>query len=285
MTLQALNIDTLVSFNTSFNFRDVMNQNFIAGNIQDTLNSDTATAALSVTDIPAHQHFLQQKELIVNIVTRHQNYTDWISVYFWGILLLVTLIWYFFPERVLRILSREGSRHKLKYSDNQFAKPGLMLYALYILTFISSISVFILLIFTAWFPNIIDKLSFNKLLWGIPLLIGLYFLLRMVVIYLTGFIFKTSDIASKQIRENFRANMIQSFLLIPVLIILLSTSYNYIIYAGILIMALVITYKWALLLIIGLKSSKISLYHNILYLCALEIIPVIVIIKLLEFTG
>ena len=264
-------------------FADAAGQNhFIFGKVIDALSHDSLSVASSIVDKPASGHFLQQKELMINIITRHQNYTDWITVFFWGILLLVTLIWYFFPERVLRILSREGSRHKLKYSDNQFAKPGMLLYTLYILTFISTISAFTLIIITRWFPDLLEKYSFDKLVWAIPALIGLYYLLRFLIIYITGVIFQTQDIASKQIRDNFRTDLIQSFLLIPVLIIFLSTSFNYIIYLGIFILILITAYKWALSLIIGLKTSKISLYHNILYLCALEIIPVIVLFKLIE---
>jgi hypothetical protein len=132
------------------------------------------------------------------------------------------------------------------------------------------------------FPELIADYSISFLLITIPAAIALYFLIRFLFIYLSGFLFRTADLASKQMRENFRIDLIQSFLLIPILIVVANTSFTYILYAGMFLIAAVVAYKWMLTIIIGLKSSKISLYHNILYLCALEIIPVIVLLKLIE---
>jgi len=69
------------------------------------------------------------------------------------------------------------------------------------------------------------------------------------------------------------------------LIIILNYSTPYIYYSGIVLLAYVVVFKWGVTIAIGLKSSKISLYHNILYLCALEITPVIILVKLLESYG
>ena len=277
------NIDSISTFQVPFLNPDTTKQVYFSfEQVTETIQSDTASVVLSVMDKPATGHFLQQKEVFFNFITRPQDFSDWITVFFLGLLLLLTLIWYFFPERVFRLLSREGSKHKLKYSDNQFAKPGVFLYSLYLLTFISTISAFVFLLINNWFPKLITSYSISFLMLGIPVVIAIYYLLRFFLIYFFGFLFQTTDLASKQIRENFRIDLIQSFLLIPILIVISNTSYTYILYAGLFLIAMVVGYKWMLTIIIGLKSSKISLYHNILYLCALEITPVIVLLKLFE---
>ena len=277
------NIDSAGTFQVPLLIPDTTKQvGFTFEQATGTVQTDTVSVALSVFDKPASGHFVQQKEVLFNFITHPQDYSGWVTAFFLGLLMLLTLIWYFFPERVLRLLSREGSKHKLKYSDNQFAKPGVFLYSLYLITFISTISAFVFLLLKNRFPELIADYSISFLMIAFPVATAIYFLLRFLFIYLSGFLFKTADLASKQIRENFRIDLIQSFLLIPILIVITNTSYTYILYAGLFLIAVVVGYKWMLTIIIGLKSSKISLYHNILYLCALEIIPVIVLLKLME---
>jgi len=277
------NIDSTGVFQVPLLVSDTVKQvDFTFEQAVATTHSDTASVVLSVFDKPASGRFLQQKEVLFNFIAHPQDYSGWVIAFFLGLLLLLTLIWYFFPERVLRLLSREGSKHKLKYSDNQFAKPGLFLYSLYLLTFISTISAFVFFLLKNRFPELIADYSISFLIIAIPVAMALYFLLRFLFIYFSGFLFKTADLASKQMRENFRIDLIQSFLLIPILIIVANTSFAYIMYAGLFLIVAVVVYKWMLTIIIGLKSSKISLYHNILYLCALEIIPIIVLLKLIE---
>jgi len=82
------------------------------------LPNDTLTSALSIVDKPASGHFLQQSEVAFNIVNHFKDYSGWVTLYILGLSFILALIWYFFPERVLRILSKEGSKHRLKYTDN-----------------------------------------------------------------------------------------------------------------------------------------------------------------------
>jgi len=282
LVLSIQNIDSISTFQVPFFNPDTIQQavfsfDKVAGDIQ----SDTSLAVLSIIEQPASGHFLQQNEVLLNIITRPQNFFNFITVFFIGLLLILALIWYFFPERLLRLLSREGSRHKLKYSDNQFAKPGVFLYSLLLLTFISTSSAFVFAYVKSCFPQKFAAYPINEMLIGIPITIATYFMIRFLIINLTGFLFRTRELASKQIKSNFRIDLVQSFILIPLLIILLNTSYYLLWYVGLFLIASVIIYKWGVTIIIGLKSSKISLYHNILYLCALEIIPVIILMKLI----
>lgn len=249
------------------------------------LHNDTLSSALSIVDKPAIGHFLQQSEVTFNIVNHFKDYSEWITLYILGLSFIHALIWYFFPERVLRILSREGSKHKLKYTDNQFAKPGIFLYTLNLVTFISTIVIYLYLLLKVFYPELFIQYSFQKIVFGLLILITLYFLIRSLIIFLFSLLFQTQDLLVRQMNSNFRIDLIQSFLLLPILIIMLNYSNLYIYYSGLLLLTFVVVFKWVYTIVIGFKSSKISVYHNILYLCALEITPVIVVINLLENYG
>ena len=246
---------------------------------------DTTNNVAKVYNQPATKQFLQQTTIPVNITNRNNNYSGWLTS---GLLLLtfvLTLIWYFFPERILRLLAREGSKHKAKYDDNQFARPGFILYVILGFTFIFTTSLFIYLATLKYFPSIISEYSFEQLTLFIPVLLIFYYLLRYIVMYTTGFLFNTQQQAAKQINAAFRVNLIQSLLLLPMLLVLLNFQVTVFYYLGFVILLTAMVYKWGFLLFIGVKKSKISLYHNILYLCALEIVPVIILLKLLENYG
>ncbi len=250
-----------------------------------TLVTDSAHRANTVFQHQVDGRFLQQVNSFFEVIPKHHDYSGWLTV---GLLLLafvLTLIWYFFPERMLRLLSREGSKHKAKYDDNQFAKPGFVLYSLLGVAFIFTTSLFIYLLACNYFPLLFTDYSFEQLITLIPVIMVFYYLLRFLVIRMTGFLFNMQDLAARQVKASFRADLIQSFLLIPLLLVLLNIPSPFFYYAGLILLLIMVVYKWGILLYIGVKLSKISLYHNILYLCALEIIPVIILLKLLENYG
>ena len=249
------------------------------------LHNDTLSSALSIVDKPATGHFFQQSAVNFNIVNHINDYSGWITLYILGLSFILALIWYFFPERVLRILSREGSKHKLKYTDNQFAKPGIFLYALYFITFISTMGIFFYQLLKLYSPQLFVNYPFQKIFFGLLILITLYFFSRSLIILFLSFLFKTHDLMLRQMNANFRIDLTQSLLLLPILILMLNYSSVYIYYLGVVLLAYVVAFKWGVTIVIGLKSSKISLYHNILYLCALEITPVIILVKLLDNYG
>ncbi len=286
MTTPLLNIDSISNYVVLPTGSDTVVQSvFLSGQTRIDTSIDTVKAVASICQQPASGHFLQQGSIPIDIVNRVDNLSGWLTI---GVLLLtfvLTLVWYFFPERVLRLLSREGSKHKTKYEDNQFAKPGIILYFLLGITFIVSTSLFIYLLAERFFSDVVSGYTFEQIIVAIPVLILLYFLLRFLIIFSTGLLFNTQDLAAKQVRAAFRADLIQSFFLLPLLFVLLNIPFTVFYFAGIVLLMIIIVYKWGLTLYIGAKSLKISLYHNILYLCALEIVPVIILLKLMENYG
>jgi hypothetical protein len=180
------------------------------------------------------------------------------------------------------LLSKEGSKHKAKYSNNQFAKPGILLYSLYVMTIVSVIGLFIYFVITVFVPEKLAGIAFYHVVLLLFASVFLYFTFRFVIISFAGFLFNMDEQVGLQLKAGFRIDLITSFLMIPVLIVVYNTSFIEMGYVGAMLLVVMIVLKWIQTLLIGLKSTKISLYHNILYLCALEIVPVIVLIKLIE---
>ena len=111
------------------------------------------------------------------------------------------------------------------------------------------------------------------------LLILAFFWIKTLIIRLTAFIFKTGVLAREYRANTFFFNTIAAIVLIPLLFLSILD-----IGANLLLIALSVTlllfiFRIIRALLISLDVQKYSLYQIFLYLCALEILPILVIIK------
>ncbi len=114
--------------------------------------------------------------------------------------------------------------------------------------------------------------------------IVLVFFLKSVALGITGFLFDKTGIFSEYIHNISLYNKIFGLLLLPVIIGLMYASealFVPLIYSG-LVLALVF---YSLQLVRGLEiilRKEVSLFYLILYLCAFEILPILVLYKLFQ---
>ena len=111
------------------------------------------------------------------------------------------------------------------------------------------------------------------------LLILAFFWLKTLIIRLTAFIFKTGTLAREYRANTFFFNTIAAVVLIPLLFFsVLDKGANLLLIAFSAVFLLFI-FRIIRALLISLDVQKYSLYQIFLYLCALEILPILVIIK------
>jgi hypothetical protein len=229
-------------------------------------------------------HFLQTHSVNIEPVLRNTGYTEWMVLFFFGVLFVLVTIWYFFPERLLKLIYNENSKIVRKLGSSQFSSPGILIYLLVTIIFISSTSATIYFTLKYFFgEELFHGASVPQILTFLGGVVLIYYLTRGLIIFLTGFIFNTVEISKKVMRSFLRADVVQGLLLIPVLFFIYFSSIGISIYIAIGLIALVTLYKWSRIFFIGMSSSNVSVFHNILYLCTLEIIPVYVLMKALSF--
>jgi len=229
-------------------------------------------------------HFFQKMPVEIQPENIHHGFTEWMVLYFFGVLFFLVLIWYFFPERLLKIIYDENSKKVKKISKSQFTNPGFYLYFLVFLTFVSStaiVSYFIIKHFTG--ETLIKKYSTQQLLAMITAAIFIYYFVRLTIILWIGIIFKSMQQNKKLLMAFIRADMLQGIILIPVNFLIYFSFETISTYIAIAVLIAIIVYKWYKIFFIGMSFSNVSVFHNILYLCSLEIIPVFTLLKLLEF--
>jgi len=242
------------------------------------LVSDTVADASKTNEVIT-QTFLQDLPVDFTIKSLQPDYTDWM-VY---VLLLLTfgfsLIWYYLPERAFSLFNFAKNRRDFRLRENVNTEtPGIVILFFFILNYFITLSLFLFLSINKFSVN--QSLIENKYLLFIIISVISFYLIRVIIILFAGYIFNTKDAANQQLKLYINIDNIIGIILIPVLFLLLFVRVDFIFYAGIILLFILHIFMWFQTFNLGKSISGFSILHLFMYLCTLEIIPVIVLIKL-----
>lgn len=121
------------------------------------------------------------------------------------------------------------------------------------------------------------------------LIIAMIFLAYTTKIIATRFlgnIFEVKEASSEYVYNILLFNKTIGLVLFPICLLLAYAHQipsEYLIWTGIILLCLILIYRFLRIFLIGLANSSVSFFYIILYLCTLEIIPFVVILKV--FVG
>lgn len=211
--------------------------------------------------------------------------TDYISYALLFFISGVALIWNFLPERLYSEFNISIKKGFSRSSDVTIKTPGLLISLFFFFNFVFSFSFFIFLLTKSFAPDLVLGMNNLMLIAYILIAIFLFYLFRLLFIKLSGYIFKTSEKSSQQLNIYINTENMLGVLLIPVLIFSLYAKVPFVLFAGLLMFIILLIIRWVKTFFIGMSISGFSVLHLILYLCTLEIIPVLIVIKLVENGG
>lgn len=117
----------------------------------------------------------------------------------------------------------------------------------------------------------------------IALFITITYLIKVIIIKLFGYIFQANKEASEYILMIYLFGNTLALIILPIVIAIVfvrQISPSIFIYTGIFTMVIFILARIIRGLIIGYSSIRFSLFYLFLYLCALEILPFVIMVKL-----
>jgi hypothetical protein len=109
---------------------------------------------------------------------------------------------------------------------------------------------------------------------------AVFYLFKYIMMAFGAWIFNTYGPTGSYLRVILLTNQFMGIILLPIVIIAFYNPYVWILYIGWGIVVLLALYKVVRVSAIGWKISDISAYHLILYLCTIEIAPVLFLVKL-----
>lgn len=118
--------------------------------------------------------------------------------------------------------------------------------------------------------------------------VGGIWLTKSIIVLITGTLFKTYHSSSLYLSNILIVNTFGSIILMVFIVIYYYTKNTLFLYLPIYFLLLIYIYRLIRSFLIGRKAGKFSILYIILYLCTLEILPVLVLYKLVKdyiFSG
>jgi hypothetical protein len=193
----------------------------------------------------------------------------------------VAVIWYYIPERLSSIFSLSVKTVMSRSAEKGFAGPGIGVSVFFLLNSLITMSFLALylvkhLVHEGYFTDVNEV----QILASLALILGFFSFIKLVLIRLSGVVFKTAEMARKQQIIYLNSYNATGVLLLPLLFVLIIIPGNNILYVILFIVAIMFVYRWVQTIVIGINITHFNTFHLILYLCTLEIIPMLVLIKI-----
>lgn len=212
---------------------------------------------------------------------REQQPTDWIT----GLLIAFFLIFAWsqvlYGKRVKQIFLAPFSIRFLSQltRDGNLFKERITL-ALG-LVYLFSLPLLVLQINRIIFQGSKNDVDQVKLFLGAAALLTIYWLIKISVIRFLGFVFNTKTTTREYLLNILIFSLITGIILVPFLVVINYTQSLGVLIVAISVVVLLFLYRLVKGFFIGVTLTKFSYLFLFVYLCTLEILPLLVIIKLL----
>jgi hypothetical protein len=240
-----------------------------------------------ITPLPPQKQFRQTTSVFKphNLLPKHsgplainQQATDWITIVFVVCLFIFAWIQTSYAKRLNQIFRAVAQSHhvnQLERDGNIFKERialglGLNYYL------ISSIFIFQILREFGIVPAGFNTFSITGIIF-IALLV--FQSLKSFVIYTSGVIFNTTESARQYQLIILIFNYIIGIVLLPVVVIAFYWNSVAFLISGIIIVSLLLLYRIARGFLTGQDNKSYNLFYLFLYLCTLEILPLLLIFK------
>lgn len=257
----------------------------------DLLNSSDTTSHDSLYNF--NKNNSESAKVLKSLFTEHQEpknsilpvgrsiiNIDWITIHLVISLCLIAYVQIYYSKRFKQVIKAFfGNRymHMLTKDGNIYRERiSIPLVIVYLISF----SLLIYLFINQYIYQPIFDLKGLKLFSVIILAVIIAWFLKNLLINFVGNLFKNYLILTDYIHTNFVFNMVIGVLLMPIVIIAVFLPSVEMVYAGVIIWLAVYFYRIIRQVFTGLSYTKFSLFYRILYLCTFEIIPLVVLTKL-----
>ena len=280
-TLKNISVDTIpqeidTTYLRSLNFpfvqqADSFPYNWLKINEISPVNKDSITERfLTITS---------QKPAVINPQLIKNQQSDW---------LVGILIFCFFVISYIRITRKKYVKDMLLglYSRPMF-RQMIREGALYSSGLVFPMTLVVLLTYSVFTYQIINLINPDVLANTVQIQLLSYLFGGILVLLLTktllvrgaGFLFKTSELAEEYASNSYYFHIITAVSLLPFLFFSIFDKSSILIYLSLFVTALLFIYRILRGVLISLEMQKYSPYQNLLYLCTLEFLPILVIIK------
>ncbi|MFA5416871.1 MAG: DUF4271 domain-containing protein [Bacteroidales bacterium] len=252
------------------------------------VTADTTFTASDSLQLNAQMNittFLQPTSVHFNPIEHISSQFDILVIVVLVFMAGVSILRWYMPDRFYYEFS-VGERFLFsRNKSNIEVAPGVAVDLFFWINFLFTTSLLVFLFAENYIPLLFFKEPNFKLFLYLFVAVTVFWLYRRIVIKIVSFIFMTNPMSSRQVKLDQNVENATGVVLLPVLLLSLLTFHSFFIIAALLVALGMQVFKWTQTVAIGISDTRFSAFHFILYLCSLELIPMIIIFKLISLNS
>lgn len=223
--------------------------------------------------------FLQNHPVDISMRVVDPGTPYWIYYLLFGLIALVAFIRFYYPQALMGLMGFKPVKQASHSNDESDLATGILAPAFLFFNFLVAIA----LLGNAWFKALFYSEFIEFHLWEkipvfILVLLG-YSLFNLVISWAIGFLFAERALASAHYHIAAQASYLTGLFLSPVLLIYFYNPSPFLLWLGLVILLVFLFLKWYRLLVTGLSQHIYGPVHFFLYLCTVEILPLLLLLK------
>lgn len=192
----------------------------------------------------------------------------------------VALIWYLIPERLIYAFLISVKSEAARLNEKESPAPGAVVTFFFLINSLINLSFLVFYVLKYLLDYDFGELGYGYAMLYIAAIISGVYLLKMAMAGIAGWVFDTFQMARKQAAIYFNSNIVLGVALLPLLFVLVIIPHLFLLYAILFIVAILFLIRWVQVIRLGISITHFNFLHLILYLCTLEIIPMLVVFKI-----
>lgn len=200
------------------------------------------------------------------------------------VLILIVLSKHLFPRRYQQLWQAMGGETKLNLMLREWnpslSMPGIVFfftYTLLLAKFLQLIAPHFMAAEVMIFPA--------QFYWQILAITSIVILLRLALKKFVAQLFKVHEINTRYNANEFSFYLIASLILFVSLLVMIFQQGTISFYMGGITFIIILSYNLLRSLLIGLSTGRFSILYLFLYLCALEIVPFLLLLKIVSLLA
>ncbi len=263
------------------NFDNIIANDTSGGNSVDSLHTGFTVIAGSVEKTGK---FIGSNIQAVMPETLNHTSHEWLLMVLLLLLAIVALMNFLSSGRMLEIFAVVFSVDKWKkyFTENSSQGQGVVIPAVFFLNFLVTASLLFYLYAQNFLPEFVSQHNKFELAASFSAFLFLYVFSINLIIVIINKILGQEVVTRMHLKINNNIWYITGIFLLPLLLIYIYTSSEIWLEISMFVFLLFFGLKMLIFLFAGIKNFPISGFHIFLYLCTLEILPLLVVIKFLS---
>ncbi len=223
---------------------------------------------------------IESGHIVPQEFVRLESY-DYITLMVFVLIGAAAIIWHFMPDRFRVLFSIKTEKSNIRTGEINPVVPGSLITGFMGFNFLVTSGIFVFFVLKYYFPDLVTGMSLINVLGYDYLVLIAILLYRIILTYGISYLFDTRIMRRQQNTVGRNILFMTGIFLLFVIPLLIYSNVDLILIFSLGVISILQIIRVIRTIVIGKSSRMFSTLHIILYLCALEIVPILVLIRMI----